>query len=501
MAADWIGLIPLPPLAAAAVLAGGLAAGRIGGEASERFTARLALAAGSIVLALAVAAVWIKIQGGLPDQLLLGTWLGSGDYRINWSFRPDRAGLSLAVLAALLNLLTLKFSVNYLHREPGYHRFFMILSLFGGAVQLLALAGNAALAFAGWELAGVCSYLLIGYAYDRPNAAANATRAFLTNRIGDAGFLLGIFLAFGWTGALEWDRIGAAAPRLGAGQAAALAAAFLLAAMAKSAQVPFTPWLGRAIEGPTPSSAVFYGGVLVHAGAFLVLRLQPVFEASPAALATLTLVGLATAGYGWFCGLTQSDVKSALIHSTAAQVGLMFAEMGLGLWELALWHLLAHGGLRAYQFLSAPGLMHQLRGIPPAPPTAWLARHRLAYLASLQRLWLEPIGDWLTVAPAQRFSGDAQAFEATVVAPAFGRPAPAAAGKRAPHPGGFAGALVRTLADGLHWIEVKLVLRGVGVDLLRWGRRLGVRMNRLEQLLGQPRYLVLLVLVTLSLVV
>lgn len=500
MSAEWIALIPATPLAAAAVLAAGQACRCVAGEPWERFTARLTLAASSIALLLVIAALWLKLQDRLPEQLLLGTWIASGDYRIHWSFRPDRTGLSLALLAALLSLLTAKFSVNYMHREAGYHRFFMVLSLFGGAMLLLALAGNAALAFAGWELAGLSSYLLIAYAYDRATAATNATRAVLTNRIGDCGFLTGIFLAFGWTGALEWDRIGTAVPQLSPGQATALAGAFLLAAAAKSAQVPFTPWLGRAIEGPTPSSAIFYGGLLVHAGAFLVLRLQPLFQSSPVALAALTLIGLATAFYGWFCGLTQSDVKSALIHATAAQVGLIFAEMGLGWWNLALWHLLAHGSFRAYQFLTAPGLMHQLRGIPPIPPPTWLARHRIAYLASLQRLWLEPLGDRLAVTPVRNFSRDAQSFEAAVIAPVFGR-SDLAVDDRDADAGGLAGSLARLLADALYWIEQRLVLRGVGEDLLRWGRRLGVRLNQLEEVLGRPRYLALLVVATVLLVI
>jgi len=501
MAADWVGLIPLAPIAAAATVATGLVSGHIGGEKDERLTAGIVLGGTALSLVLAATAAWLRADDRLPDQILSGTWLESGAYRIGLGFQPDRTGLSMTLLVAVLALLTQRFAVNYMHREPGYHRFFLVLSLFAGAMLLLALAGNVALAFVGWELAGVCSYLLIAYAYDRPNAAANATRAFVTNRIGDAGFLVGIFLSFGWAGGLEWERIGSVAPLLGTVKSTVLATAFLTAALAKSAQVPFTPWLARAIEGPTPSSAVFYGALLVHAGAFLVLRLEPVFGANPLAMHLLLATGLLSAGYGWLCGLAQSDVKSALIFATVAQVGLIFAEVGLGWWDLALWHLLAHSSLRAYQFLAAPGLMHQIRGIPTPPPHRWLARSRFLYLATLQRLWLESLIDWLAVKPVQQISRDAQILEAVVVVPAFGSPTDGGAAERngaaAISASGLAGRLIARLAETLQWFEDKLLLRGAGDRLVRSGRRLGNRLNHLERLLNRPRYTVLLILITL----
>lgn len=500
--------ILLPPFAAALVLALGQLTGGIAGESGERLTSRIALASAMLSLAGLIAAVYLRYRDLVPAQLVLGTWLQSGTYRIGVNFSLDALSLSYALLAAVFSVLSLRFATHYLHREVGFHRFFMVLSLFGGAMLLLALAGNAGLAFAGWELAGVCSYLLIAYAYDRPTAASNATRAFVTNRLGDAGFVAGIFLAYAWTGSLDWTELTDPGRRLATWQAGVMAACFLLAALAKSAQVPLAPWIARAMEGPTPSSAVFYGAVMIHAGVYLMLRLQPLLEQSPLAMALMAAFGLVTAYYGYFCGLTQTDVKSALIFSATGQVGLMFLEAGLGWWNLALWHLLAHAVIRGYQFLTAPSLMHQVAGRPTRSVTRYMAARPRLYLASLQRLWLEALGDSVAVRPLQRLAKDLYHFDSRYVerfwgiATPAGRGSPTAIRPNGPDPevirvSGCAGCLTATAARLLYWFEDRLVLRGVGQTLLQQGRRLGVQLNRLESLLNEPRYLVLFIAATL----
>jgi NADH:ubiquinone oxidoreductase subunit 5 (subunit L)/multisubunit Na+/H+ antiporter MnhA subunit len=442
----------------------------------------------------------ITAAATLNSPVALGTWLRSGHYHIDLEFALDVLSLPLAALFALLGLLVLRFSVNYMHREPGFHRFFMVLSLFLGAMLLLATAGNAALCFAGWELAGVSSYLLIAYQYDRATAADNATFAFVTNRIGDAGFILGLVLAFLWTGGIDWDSVTGQSSRLEEWQAGVLACCFLLAAAAKSALVPLSPWLARAMEGPTPSSAIFYGAVMVHAGVYLALRLEPLFGQAPVAMALMAGLGLATALYGFFCGLAQSDVKSALVFSTSGQVGLMFFAAGLGFWQWALWHLCAHAVFRCLQFLAAPSLMHQIAGAPPRPVPPWLARRRWLYLAALRRLWLEDLGEVLLARPVRRLADDANAFDRHIVEPAFGLPAPSAGlggGPEILRVSGLAGHSVRGLADALHWFEERLVLQGTGRNLAGLGRRLGARLNHIEDLLNQPRFLVVFILATL----
>jgi NADH:ubiquinone oxidoreductase subunit 5 (subunit L)/multisubunit Na+/H+ antiporter MnhA subunit len=357
MLESYVWLLPLGYWLAAGWIGLGQVLGWGQGEAGERSTARVALGAGVLGLLLTLGLgvqAWIE---GSPGQLVLAPWLLSGDYRVSISFRLDPLGLSLGTVTAAIGLLTLRFSVNYLHRERGFQGFFLLLCLFLGAMELIFLGGNLVMVFVGWELAGVSSFLLIAYVYERPAAADNAARVLVTNRIGDAGFLLGIFLAFRWLGGVEWSTLDQSPTLLTPLQADLLALALLLAALVKSAQVPFAPWISRALEGPTPSSAIFYGSLMVHAGVYLLIRLAPVLAQAPALLTLLILVGLATALYGWLTGLVQADVKSALMASTSAQVGLMLVWCGLGWNQLAAWHLGLHAAWRAYQFLQAPAFM------------------------------------------------------------------------------------------------------------------------------------------------
>jgi NADH:ubiquinone oxidoreductase subunit 5 (subunit L)/multisubunit Na+/H+ antiporter MnhA subunit len=211
----------------------------------------------------------------------LGDWFAAGDWHMPLSFTLDGLSLGFAGVAALITLATLKFSFNYMHREAGFHRFFIGMNLFSGGILLVALAGNAALVFVGWELMGLASWLLIGYAFERPTATLNAQRAFITNRVGDAGLLFAIALSMLWFGGLDWPVLAAGSDRLPTLYVSLIALGFVTAALVKSAQVPFTPWITRALEGPTPSSAIFYGAVMVHAGVFLLARIEPVAGREP----------------------------------------------------------------------------------------------------------------------------------------------------------------------------------------------------------------------------
>lgn len=511
MPTELLALSPLAPFLAVVFIACGMATGRILNEQGERTTRRMALCATQISLALIFAAMACKAFTPWQDHIHLGTWLESGTYRININFILDWLGLTMAALVAGLSTLTLRFSAAYMHRESGFHRFFLIVSLFAGSMLLLATAGNAGLAFVGWELAGLSSYLLIAYNFERPTATANATRVFVTNRVGDAGFLLGIALTFFWTGSIDWAKLTGQAHLLQEWQANVLACCFLLAALAKSAQLPFTPWLSRAMEGPTPSSALFYSAVMVHAGVYLVLRLQPLFEQAPLAMASMAGLGVLTASYGYYCGLAQTDVKSALIQATSGQVGLMFFAAGLGYWRLALVHLCAHALLRSYQFFTAPALMHHIAGVPPRPLPRWLAHRPDLYLAALQRLWLEAATDWVLVKPVQRLAADMESFDQQIIQPAFGLPNPAPAktvGKdrenpepaclpEIPHAEGWAGLTVGALSNVSNWLEAKLLWQGASPSWALRSRNLGRHLNQLETLFTHPRYLVVLILATL----
>ena len=504
-------LAPALPFMAALWIGIGYAAGSNRGETGERRTVIAGtLGAGGALLVLL--AIGLRaLSDGTPGQVALAPWLVSGSYRVWLSFTLDALALGLGALVALIGFLALRFAARYMHREPGFQRFFAVLSLFVAAMLLIVLAGNPVLAFVGWELAGVSSYLLIGYAHDRPVATGNAVRVFVTNRVGDAGFVLGIFLSFFLVGDLEWPALlagTAALDRLGVGF---VLAGFLLAAMAKSALVPFAPWIARALEGPTPSSAVFYGALMVHAGVFLALRLAPAFAHAPVLMALLAFFGLLTALYGLLGGLTQTDVKSALVFSTTGQVGLMFFAIGMGWTTLAAWHLAAHALFRAWQFLASPQLLQRVTA-PTRPAPAWLARSRRLYTASLQRFWLDPLTDVLLVQPTQGIARDVSRFDEQIVERLAGRPGQdggitslaqfesqrrtGAAGAMAMRGRGVAGRLVAWLADALAWLEERLVLQagggGVRERLLSAARVL----LRIDELLAQPRYLMLMIMAT-----
>ena len=508
--------IPLFPLSAALLIAAGMVSGRLGGEAGECYTRRLALGAAiSSAIALLIV-IGLRSRAAMPPQLRLGTWIASGRHRIDCSLTLDALSLSFAMLILLLGVAVLRFSGSYMHREPGFHRYFLVMILFIGAMLILALGGNGLLTFAGWEIAGVCSFLLIGYTHERPVAVANASRAFLTNRVGDIGFLLGLLLAVLWIGDLEWPKLLHAARKLQPIAATGLALCFLLAAAVKSAQLPFTPWVTRAMEGPTPSSALFYGSVMIHAGAFLVLRLQPLFEHSVPAMFCLMAVGALTACYGVLTGLTQTDVKSSLIFATVAQIGLIFLACGLGWWTFATVHLFAHAVVRGFQFLSAPSLMHRVAARPMRPVPAFLAHRPGLYHAALQRFWVEAATDRWIVAPVQRMAADVERFDREVVERIVGLPVPAlgslssaaaweesrlaatgGSGPDAREAGGVIRWMAHQLALALHWFEEKLVLQGVGADLWKGFRRFGQRLRAIDEALCRPRYLILLVIATL----
>ncbi|MDO9047062.1 MAG: proton-conducting transporter membrane subunit [Methylobacter sp.] len=510
-------LIPLMPLTAASAIGMGHLFGVISGEADESITADIAGWTISMSSLLALTLLSADLLGKNTGFYNVGHWLNSDTLDIQINFITGGFNVRLAALFSVLLAIVIHFSVNYMHREAGYHRFFFILSLFSSAILLLVLSGNAVGTFIGWEVAGLCSYFLIAYAYDRPVAVANATRVFVTNRIGDAAFVLGAGLSYAWLDSVNWSNINAATAQFTPGEATAIALCFAVAAFAKSAQLPFTPWLARAMEGPTPSSAVFYGAVMVHAGVYLVILLRPIFEHAPLAMAVVAIIGLMTAVYSFVVGLTQTDVKSSLVFATSGQLGLMFLECGLGFWQLAGWHLCAHAVVRGYQFLVAPSLLHHAHGNPIKPVAAPLAKLRWGYVASLQRFWLDQIADWALVKPVRGLAHDLSYFDDHIVDRIMGIPAPAIRtisslaqleeqmiGAQLDNDSdtfaqgsGLAGKLTEWTAALLHWFEDRFVLRGIGKGTVDYGRRLGHIANKVEQSVLRPRYLVLFVFITL----
>jgi NADH:ubiquinone oxidoreductase subunit 5 (subunit L)/multisubunit Na+/H+ antiporter MnhA subunit len=504
----FVMLVPLLPLLAAFGVAVYVMNGAAGDNSDDREppTARLAEGAAIAALLILLGLDGLALLEGVPGSghIALGTWFASGSFTVPISFVLDPLSLAFSTLVALIGVICLRFSRTYLHRELAFHRFFIGMLLFLAGMLLIVLSGNAVLTFVGWELAGVSSWLLIGYAYDKPVPTGNALYAFLTNRIGDAGFILAISLAAWWLGTVEWSGLAAwsaDAARFDKVTARLLLFGFLVAAVAKSAQLPFSAWIARALEGPTPSSAIFYGAVMVHAGVYLIIRLAPVLEQVPDIMVYLALIGAATALYGWLAGLVQTDVKSALLFATTTQVGLMFLACGLGWFEFAAWHMGLHAAWRAYQFLMAPSYMH-LVNRKAAPVPGWLAGRQWLYTAALQRFWLEHVARSALIRPTIAVGHDMRDVDDTVLSHLVGMPERqrvAVADSCADdviRGYGFAGRLLVWLADRFSQLEEYLMLHRAEGPITRLLGGFGDYLRVFEAMLERPRYLLLLVVAT-----
>lgn len=300
-------------------------------------------------------------------EVHVGQWFSAGEYAFEVDFLLDHLSVTMMVLASAITLLIGRFSVNYLHREPGFARFFLLLALFATGVLLVVESGGLDLLFVGWELVGLTSALLIAFFHERSGPVRSGLRAFSIYRLCDMGLLVAAMLMHHHLGSAGWARaLGSGAwpgpaVALGVGPATLMGLCLLLAAMGKSAQLPFSSWLPRAMEGPTPSSALFYGALSVHLGLYLLLRAAPVLERSHVASVALIVVGLLTATHATLVWRVQTDVKSALAYSVLTQVGLMFAEVGMGWYRLALVHLMAHVCLRCLQLLRAPSALREVQ--------------------------------------------------------------------------------------------------------------------------------------------
>ena len=504
-------LIPFVPLFAALWIAITFVFFNNRFEAGESLTTKVSLSALGLSLALLlILDVYALFSLSGSTSINLGDWLSSDKYKIGINFIVDYKSLIMATLIALITLLVAKFSVNYLHREAGYQRFFLMLCVFSTAMLLISLSGNAVLTFIGWELAGVSSYLLIAYSWHRPVATKNATRAFVSNRIGDTGFIFAIVFSFIWLGTVNWLDM----PLMGASKLhiGIIVLGLMTAAFAKSAQFPFSGWISRALEGPTPSSAVFYGAIMIHAGVFLLIRLEPLLILVPSLMVVIMLVGGITVVYAYLIGLVQTDVKSAFLFSTLAQVGLMMVWIGLGWFDLALGHIVVHAIWRTYQFLHAPSYMqHVQQSAKPVPN--WLRRQTWLYTAALQRFWLDGVTDWLLTKPTRLMAKEIIVFDEQVVDRIIGTSSDenkvtSLARWEAQQQGKFnvkdgigtaSGMLGRTmelLASALHFFEERLILKGSGDGLLKAVNYLGKHLEVIDRLFTQPRYVIVLIMAT-----
>ncbi|MBU0655772.1 MAG: hypothetical protein KJ914_11690 [Gammaproteobacteria bacterium] len=515
---DWLLLlIPGLPFLSALWIVIGFIFGWNRGEKGERETAFVAVTANTLSLLAMLGLAIYDFTHGAPGHVVLFPWLQSGGYQANISLMLDTLSLTFGVVMATITLVVTRFSVNYLHREAGFQRFFIVISLFSCAMLLIVLSGSALLGFIGWEMAGISSYMLIAYSWQRETAVEGATRAFVTNRFGDTGYLFGMFIGFVWLGSVEWNVLFGDKPDMSGMVVGIMTMGFMLAALVKSAQFPFCAWITRALEGPTPSSAVFYGSVMVHAGIYLLLRIQPLLEQVPLLGNGLVLIGVLTTLYGWLGVQVQTDIKSSLIFSTQQQTGLMLVEIGLGFYTFAAVHMGLHAIWRAYQFLHSPSFLQQTGWEPAKPVPEWLRKRRWLYTAALQRFWLVPLENWLLVRPTQALAHEAQTFDTYVIDRLTGTPSHSnmlstlaemqafQQGKLRLESGvgtgsGLLGKLTQWAAEQLQALEDRLLLQKDEGKMMGYLRRIGVYLDLAEELLTQPRYLVLLIAATLAVI-
>ncbi len=303
-------------------------------------------------------------MGHSPDTVTLFNWIPVKGIESNFTLRLDHLSLLMGLIITGIGFLIHVYSVGYMEHEEDYARYFACLNFFVFAMLLLVLAENLLLLFVGWEGVGLASYLLIGYYYTRPAAAQAATKAFVVNRIGDAGLLMGILLTLGLFGTTDIMTINEtiATFAVGAPIITVLTFLYFIGASGKSAQVPLHIWLADAMEGPTPVSALIHAATMVTAGVYLVVRLHPTFLHAPNTLLIIGIIGAITSLFAALCALSQTDLKRVLAYSTVSQLGLMFLACGAGAFYSAMFHLTTHAFVKANLFLSAGNVLHALNG-------------------------------------------------------------------------------------------------------------------------------------------
>lgn len=305
-------------------------------------------------------------SGARSVPIELGDWVAipREHFHFRLKFVFDRLSVPFAILTFILVGAIGAFANRYLHREPGYGRFFRSFAVFLLGMVVASLAGTIETLFLGWELVGLSSALLVAFFHERAAPVLNAQRVWSVYRISDAAFLLAAVALHHASGEGDFAGLMGEGPwpegeaALTGGQALGVGALLLVAAAGKSALIPFSGWLPRAMEGPTPSSAVFYGALSVHLGAFLLLRVSPILDRSAWLCAAVVAVGLGTAAFAAIAGRVQADAKGALAFASLTQVGIITAEIGLGLRYIPLIHIIGHACLRTLQLLRAPSLLH-----------------------------------------------------------------------------------------------------------------------------------------------
>lgn len=412
--------VPLCPIALLALIGIPLL---LGARISERFVAQSVQATVLVGLGGAVTVlVLMLLTGDRHVPIELGHWIELPEQQFHFHIKLifDRLSIPFAILTYLLCGTIGAFTSRYLHREPGYNRFYVSYALFMSGMVFATLAGTIELLFFGWELVGLSSALLIAFFHERRNPVRNGMIAWSVYRVADAFFIAGAVLMHHLAGAGDFELLVGegtwpnAAARTTEAQAVSVGLLLVIAAAGKSALVPFSGWLPRAMEGPTSSSAIFYGALSVHLGAFLLLRISPLLDLSLWLSGTVVGLGLVTAVFATLAGRVQADIKTSLAYASLTQVGIIVAEIGLGFRYLALVHILGHAALRTLQLLRAPTLLHDYhvlenaidghlpRAAAPAGRFLPSRMRQWLYLFAMERGFLDEFIDRLVVRPFGR---------------------------------------------------------------------------------------------------
>jgi NADH-quinone oxidoreductase subunit L len=318
-----------------------------------------------ISFALSIVCVWQLLQLS-PDARVIDVnyfnWIEAGSFRATFGLYLDPLSSVMILVVTGVGFLIHVYSIGYMHGDPYYSRFFAYLNLFIFSMLILVLANNYLLLFVGWELVGLCSYLLIGFWFEKKSAADAGKKAFIVNRIGDFGFLIGIFTLFGLFGSVHFGEVFSKASAASSAMVTFACLWLFCGAVGKSAQVPLYVWLPDAMEGPTPVSALIHAATMVTAGVYMVGRSFPLYSLSETALTVVAVTGTFTAIFAASMALAQFDIKRVLAYSTVSQLGYMFMALGVGAFAAGIFHLMTHAFFKALLFLCAGSVMHAVNG-------------------------------------------------------------------------------------------------------------------------------------------
>ena len=352
-------------------LIGAFISGFIGNKIGDKFSEIITSLLVSISALLSIYIFYQVVIENYEANLIIFKWINSGSLDVNWSIKIDAISAVMLVVVTLVSSLVHIYSIGYMSHDPHKPRFMAYLSLFTFAMLTLVTSDNFLQLFFGWEGVGLCSYFLIGFWFKKESANAAAIKAFLVNRVGDFGFALGIFLIFYFFGTVNYDEVFQQITQItdkkinfigiSINSVDLICLLLFIGAMGKSAQIFLHTWLPDAMEGPTPVSALIHAATMVTAGVFLVVRCSPIYEYSELALTVITIVGMSTAFFAATVALVQNDIKKIIAYSTCSQLGYMFFAVGVGAYNVAMFHLFTHAFFKALLFLGSGSVIHSFK--------------------------------------------------------------------------------------------------------------------------------------------